>query len=149
MYLFESSALPPAASQALRHSQVITVESSPLHIGSSGTETGNLWFPSASRQLLNYAPLIFVSLKHLWTTDTEECKLDKFCRIFWLKFFWIKEIFIRFTPLLQETFRFSFSRNQTNVGTRYHKYLNCFHFVENCKPKCTNFLSSVLRRSRS
>ena len=30
-------------------SQVIIVESSPLHIGSSRTRTGNLWFPSASR----------------------------------------------------------------------------------------------------
>ena len=30
-------------------SQAITAESSPLHIGSSRTRTGNLWFPSASR----------------------------------------------------------------------------------------------------
>ena len=29
-------------------SRVITAESSPLHIGSSRTRTGNLWFPSAS-----------------------------------------------------------------------------------------------------
>ena len=29
-------------------SLVITAESSPLHIGSSRTRTGNLWFPSAS-----------------------------------------------------------------------------------------------------
>ena len=29
-------------------SQAITSESSPLHIGSSQTRTGNLWFPSAS-----------------------------------------------------------------------------------------------------
>ena len=29
-------------------SQVITAESSPLHIGSSWTQTGNLWFLSAS-----------------------------------------------------------------------------------------------------
>ena len=30
-------------------SWAITAESSPLHIGSSWTRTGNLWFPSASR----------------------------------------------------------------------------------------------------
>ena len=30
-------------------SRAITAESSPLHIGSSRTRTGNLWFPSASR----------------------------------------------------------------------------------------------------
>ena len=30
-------------------SQAITAESSPLHIPSSRTRTGNLWFPSASR----------------------------------------------------------------------------------------------------
>ena len=30
-------------------SRAITAESSPLHIASSGTRNGNLWFPSASR----------------------------------------------------------------------------------------------------
>ena len=30
-------------------SRAITAESSPLHIGSSRTQTGKLWFPSASR----------------------------------------------------------------------------------------------------
>ena len=30
-------------------SRAIIAESSPLHIGSSRTRTGNLWFPSASR----------------------------------------------------------------------------------------------------
>ena len=30
-------------------SRAITAESSPLHIASSRTRTGNLWFPSASR----------------------------------------------------------------------------------------------------
>ena len=29
-------------------SRAFTTESSPLHIASSGTRTGNLWFPSAS-----------------------------------------------------------------------------------------------------
>ena len=29
--------------------RVITAESSPLHIASSRTQTGNLWFPSASQ----------------------------------------------------------------------------------------------------
>ena len=38
-------------------SQAITAESSPLHIASSRTRTGNLWFPSASRYPLSYAPL--------------------------------------------------------------------------------------------
>ena len=37
-------------------SQAITAESSFLHIGSSRTGTGNLWFPSASRSALSYAP---------------------------------------------------------------------------------------------
>ena len=37
-------------------SRAITAESSPLHIASSRTRTGNLWFPSASRQPLSYAP---------------------------------------------------------------------------------------------
>ena len=36
-------------------SRAITAESSPLHIGRSRTRTGNLWFPSASRQPLSYA----------------------------------------------------------------------------------------------
>ena len=30
-------------------SRAITAESSPLHVGSDRTRTGNLWFPSASR----------------------------------------------------------------------------------------------------
>ena len=33
----------------LNISRAITAESSPLHIASSRTRTGNLWFPSASR----------------------------------------------------------------------------------------------------
>ena len=33
-------------------SQAITAESSPLHIDSSWTRTGNLWFPSLSKSLL-------------------------------------------------------------------------------------------------
>ena len=37
-------------------SRAITAESSPLHIASSRTRTGNLWFPSASREQLSYAP---------------------------------------------------------------------------------------------
>ena len=37
--------LPPA-SQTLRHSWAIAAESSSLHIASSQTTTGNLWFPS-------------------------------------------------------------------------------------------------------
>ena len=39
-------------------SRVITAESSPLHIGSSRTRIGNLWFPSTSCWPLSYAPLI-------------------------------------------------------------------------------------------
>ena len=35
-------------------SRAITAESSPLHIGSNRTRTGNLWFPRASRQPLSY-----------------------------------------------------------------------------------------------
>ena len=37
-------------------SRAITAESSPLHIGSSRTRTRNLWFPSAIRWPLSYAP---------------------------------------------------------------------------------------------
>ena len=37
--------------------RVITVGSSPLRIASSRTRTGDLWFPSASRQPLSYGPL--------------------------------------------------------------------------------------------
>ena len=36
-------------------SWTITAESSPLHIGSSQTRTGNLWFPSTWTPLLNSA----------------------------------------------------------------------------------------------
>ena len=38
-----------SAQKHLDISRAITTESSPLHIASSGTGTGNLWFPSASR----------------------------------------------------------------------------------------------------
>ena len=38
-------------------SRAITAESSPLHIASSRTRAGNLWFPSPSRYPLSYAPL--------------------------------------------------------------------------------------------
>ena len=44
---FFNSSLP--LSPASLSSWVITAESSPLHIASSRTRTGNLWFPSASR----------------------------------------------------------------------------------------------------
>ena len=37
-------------------SWTITAESSPLYIGSSQTRARNLWFPSASREPLSYAP---------------------------------------------------------------------------------------------
>ena len=39
----------PLLYRHLRISRAITAEGSPLHIGSSRTRTGNLWFPSASR----------------------------------------------------------------------------------------------------
>ena len=41
-FLFNSSLPLPPTSQTLRH------QSSPLHIASSHTQTGNLWFPRAS-----------------------------------------------------------------------------------------------------
>ena len=46
------------ASQTLDISQAITAESSPLHIGSSRTWIGILWFLSTSCSPLSYAPLI-------------------------------------------------------------------------------------------
>ena len=39
----------PPLHRHLDISRAITAESSPLHIASSRTRTGNLWFPSASR----------------------------------------------------------------------------------------------------
>ena len=48
-HFFNSSLPLPSASQTLSISRAITAESSPLHIASSRTQTGNLWFPSASR----------------------------------------------------------------------------------------------------
>ena len=47
-YLFDSYHFNPLH-RHLDISWVITAESSPLHIASSWTQTGNLWFPSASR----------------------------------------------------------------------------------------------------
>ena len=44
-HFFNSSLPLPPTSQALRHH----LEISPLHITSTQTRTGNLWFPSASR----------------------------------------------------------------------------------------------------
>ena len=46
-HFFNSSLPIPSASQTL--SQAITAGSLPLHIASSRTQNGNLWFPSASR----------------------------------------------------------------------------------------------------
>ena len=51
----------------LRHldiSQAITAESSPLHIVSSRTRTGNPWFPNASHQPLRYALLAIIIFNH-------------------------------------------------------------------------------------
>ena len=39
-------------------SRAITAERSPRHIASSRTQTGNLWFLSASREPLSYAPYL-------------------------------------------------------------------------------------------
>ena len=47
-YLFNSSLPLPPAYRLLDISRVITAGSSPLRIAGSGTQTGNLWFPSAS-----------------------------------------------------------------------------------------------------
>ena len=47
-YLFNYSLPLPPTSQALRQ-WVITANSSPLPMGRSRTQTGNLWFPWASR----------------------------------------------------------------------------------------------------
>ena len=48
-YLFNSSLPLPSLHRHLDISWAITAESSPLHIVSSRTRTGNLWFPSARR----------------------------------------------------------------------------------------------------
>ena len=53
-------------------SQTIIAESSPLHIGNSRTRTGNLWFPSASREPLSYAPSS--------SCLTKRAKHGSFCR---------------------------------------------------------------------
>ena len=48
-HFFNSSLPLPPTSQTLTHySQAITAESSPLHKGSSWTQTRNLWFPGKS-----------------------------------------------------------------------------------------------------
>ena len=47
-HFFNSSLPLPPALQTSDISRAITSESSPLHIVSSRTQTGNLWFPSAS-----------------------------------------------------------------------------------------------------
>ena len=47
-HFFNSSLPLPPVHRHLDISRVITAESSPLHIASSRTRTGNLWFPSAS-----------------------------------------------------------------------------------------------------
>ena len=48
-HFFNSSLpLPPALHRNLDISRTITADSSPLHIVSSRTRPGNLWFPSAS-----------------------------------------------------------------------------------------------------
>ena len=57
-YLFNFSLPLPPASETLRHiSRAITADSSPLHVASSRTRTGNFWFPSASRQPLSNTKL--------------------------------------------------------------------------------------------
>ena len=48
-------------------SQAIAAESSPLHIASSRTQTGNLWFPSTSRWPLSYTPSFYYEqLRFSW-----------------------------------------------------------------------------------
>ena len=52
-------------------SRATTAESLPLHIASSQTLTGNLWFPSASRQPPSYAPyddICFADDKNIQST---------------------------------------------------------------------------------
>ena len=56
VYLCDSSLPLPPASETLDSSWVITGESSPLHIASSRTKTGDLGFRSASREPLSYVP---------------------------------------------------------------------------------------------
>ena len=55
----------------LNISRAITAETSPLHIASNRTQTGNLWFPSGSCYPLTYAPskLQMTSLKK-WMADS-------------------------------------------------------------------------------
>ena len=61
------SSLPlPLTSQALI-TQAITAESSPLHMANSPIRTGELWFPSASRQPRTYVPLEW----HCWSFFTK------------------------------------------------------------------------------
>ena len=48
-HLFNSSLPLPPASQTLDISWTITIQNSSLHIGSSRTRTGNLWFLRTSR----------------------------------------------------------------------------------------------------
>ena len=56
--LFNSSVTPPPppASRTLDIGRSFSSRSSILHISGSWTRTGNLWFPSANRKPLSYAP---------------------------------------------------------------------------------------------
>ena len=53
-HFFNSSSLPPASHTHLDISRAITAGSSPLHIASSRTRTGNLWLSSASHEPLDF-----------------------------------------------------------------------------------------------
>ena len=69
-YLFNYSLPIPPASQHLNISQAINAENSPQHIACSWTRTGNLWFPSASRQPLSCAKKFYEGGFGLLVTDT-------------------------------------------------------------------------------
>ena len=74
-------------------SRAIIAESSPLHVASNWTPTGNLWFPSASRQPLSSHEMpcfaLKVSLTRVWrfflciltllslTNNSQKCKSRK------------------------------------------------------------------------
>ena len=55
-YFFSSSLSLHPLHRQLNISRAVTARRSPLHLGSSWTRTGNLWFPSASCYPLSCAP---------------------------------------------------------------------------------------------
>ena len=67
----------------------------------------------------------------------------------WLTIFLNKGFLEDFKYCSWKFITFLLPGNQSHVGAKYHKSLTCFHFVENCRPSCIKFLSSIFYSSHS